>query len=418
MILSNRTQASIIAALLRGDQPDFNPSDLTGAYREYYAWYSDLQGIQQPGGLWHHFLATYARKDEHFTACQLIGALHDEPLHYPSVDGTLDQLPDLRWLWHPWIARGQITLLTGDPSAGKSYLSLDLARRIAADTTWPDGTPVGQPGVTLYVDAENRPSVLKIRVSNWTDAQRQRLYYMLPAPNLMMIDLEGDLDRERFLDRVYRLRPALIIIDSYGSISLKGENNKEDVQRILSFLTRVSRDYDCAVVIIHHLRKRSRIQLTLPQMPRISIHSVRGSGHIGAMATNILGLQLVGTDQNGVRSLHVVKNNLGIAPEPIGVTFIPWSENPEVAVISYGDVPEPDHDLTKVEQCMEWLVELLEDGALSPSEIIDLAEYEDYNRRMVFRARNKLGAAIVDTEGPKHPSNRWTLSEDTECTEQ
>lgn len=414
MLLSQRTQASIIAALLRGEQPDFNPQDLTGVFREHYEWIQEMQQVNQPGGLWLRFLASYGRQEQHAQAAQLIEAIYEDPLIYPTAREAIDQLPDLVWLWHGWIPKGQITILMGDPSAGKSYLALDLAKRLAAGSQWPDGQDIEDRGNILYVDAENRPSVFKIRIASWADQESDRLFYMLPAANRMMIDFDTTFDLERFLDRVYRIRPSLIIIDSYSSISLQGENNKEDVQRILSFLTRVARDYDCAVVIIHHQRKRSSNQMTLP-LPELSMANLRGSGHIAAMATSILGMQLVGSNKNGARSFQVVKNNLGRYPEPIGVSFTPWDENPEVAILSYGDVPAEDQDLNKIDQCVVWLSDLLEEmGPLPTDEIMEIADQDGYNKRMVYRARQRLAHVILDTRGPYVEGNGWRLAQDDE----
>ena len=62
-----------------------------------------------------------------------------------SAFASLDQLsagiPPVSWLWPGWIPRGMITLLCAAPGAGKSYLALDLARRLIAGLPWPDGAP-------------------------------------------------------------------------------------------------------------------------------------------------------------------------------------------------------------------------------------------------------------------------------------
>lgn len=410
MILSNRTQASIIAALVNGKPCEVDPDQLSDEWREMAAAIADIPVADRWARLLHQF---GARGEADYARIQILDELRQTAIAYPPIDDTLDSLPDLEWLWHGWIPRGQITILLGDPAAGKSYLSLDLCRRVAAGDTWPDGAPIERAGNVLYVDAENRPSVLKARVGPWLPNERQRLFYMLPADDHFMVNLDYDLDRERLLDRVYRIRPDLVVIDSYSSISLHGENNKEDVQQLLSFLTRVGRDYDCAILVIHHQRKPSRLQLSLPGLPELSIHNIRGSGHIGAMATNVLGLNLIGANRNGARSLHAVKNNVGRYPDPIGVTFTPWDENPEVAILSYGEVPESESTgVPLVERCADWLIELLEEmGPLPPDEIIAIGDEEGYNRRMIYRARKRLDGRIADTSGARKPDNRWTVDD-------
>lgn len=45
----------------------------------------------------------------------------------------------VRWLWPKRIPLGYLTLLAGEPQAGKSYLTLDIAARTSRGGPWPDG---------------------------------------------------------------------------------------------------------------------------------------------------------------------------------------------------------------------------------------------------------------------------------------
>lgn len=392
MILSQQIQASIIASMLDGKTVNVNMDDMDKPFQEYARW------VDEQDGDWSSFLLEFsARSQDDMIAVNLVRQAKKNAQVVHSIDQVIASLPDLAWLWPGWIPRGQITLLAGHPEAGKSYLTLDLARRIIANEPMPDGTPPARAGSVLYVDAENRPMVLKQRLEPWTPAEQQGFFYMLPDDHRMMINFDDGDERDRFLTYVYQVRPALVIIDSYSTITLRGENNKEDVQMILGFLTRVARDYDCAILLIHHLRKKMQMQLTLPGMGGpISLSDVRGSGHIGAMATNAIGLALAGANRDGPRSLQVIKNNLGTHPEPIGVEFHAWEQNPAVAVLSYGPAPALDDDRPQVDQCLDWLIDLLDANGPTPvSEIIEDGQAEGYNERMVYRAKKRAGTDIV-----------------------
>src|SRR5688572_15476895 len=53
---------------------------------------------------------------------------------------------ELEWLWPGRIPLGKITLLAGDPEAGKSFVVADLAARTTRGGPWPDGVgPDGNP---------------------------------------------------------------------------------------------------------------------------------------------------------------------------------------------------------------------------------------------------------------------------------
>ena len=61
----------------------------------------------------------------------------------------------VEWLWEPFLARGKLSILDGDPGVGKSLLAVDLAARLSRGGPLPDGTPVGRPHVTLFLNAED-----------------------------------------------------------------------------------------------------------------------------------------------------------------------------------------------------------------------------------------------------------------------
>ena len=51
----------------------------------------------------------------------------------------------VRWLWRDRIPIGKLTVLSGDPSVGKSFSFCDIAARVSTGASFPDGAP-GGPG--------------------------------------------------------------------------------------------------------------------------------------------------------------------------------------------------------------------------------------------------------------------------------
>jgi len=52
----------------------------------------------------------------------------------------------VEWLWPKRVPKGKITVLDGDPDNGKSVLTTDLAARLTAGKSLPDGTPTEAAG--------------------------------------------------------------------------------------------------------------------------------------------------------------------------------------------------------------------------------------------------------------------------------
>src|ERR1043165_2087288 len=70
---------------------------------------------------------------------------------------SIEEMP-IQWLWPGRIVMENLTLLVGEPGAGKSALAIDLAARVTRGAAWPDGTPGGEPKSVLMVSAGDHNS--------------------------------------------------------------------------------------------------------------------------------------------------------------------------------------------------------------------------------------------------------------------
>jgi hypothetical protein len=326
------------------------------------------------------------------------------------------------WLWRGWIPRGFISLLGAAPGVGKSLVALDLARRVITGEAMPDGQAAEYGGGrrVIYVDAEVVPQLAVARAAAW-GMDMQHLFMLLPEPGRYFMDFTASTDRDRLTEMVYALEPALIVVDSLSSITSGGENAVDDIREVLGFLNQVAQIQPCALLLIHHLRKRSA---ALPASDELTIDDFRGSSHIIAMSRSVLGLSRVRTgrerDRNGPRRLEVVKTNLGPAPEPLGVTFEPLGAprssvassagSPDAGVrLVYGAAPQDYHPPTRVELCAAFIEQLLAEGPLAPKAVVAAAHAEGYGRDTVYRARKLLEGRVRNTEGWRNPGALWEL---------
>jgi replicative DNA helicase len=414
VILSTKRKAQIVAdAIIHRRLPGDDLIDGIGAEWNYYLKWIRQYLQSEQDNLRSDFMAYFtAFSEEDKTRAEMIRECIDDPIEYLTAREIVAGLPDLEWLWKGWLPRRLVSLLAATPGTGKSYLGLDLARRIINGTEWPNGDAITDDaaGPVLYVDAENTPAIFKKRVSIWTPDELECLYLMLPIEDRSIINLDEYEDKDRLWDMVWDIRPRLVILDSYGSATLRGENNKEDVQLLLAFFNNLAKQLDTTVLIVHHLRKRHGPQTTFLPM---TIDSIRGSSHIPAMARNVWGLQWIPTtdrelDQNGPRRLWVMKSNVGIYPDPVGIFFDSHPQNDEVALLRYGEAPQPYQERTKSDECAEWLEDLLReaDEPMAPGDVVEMANVVGFNRRMVYRVRNKMDE-IQDTEDAHHPDNKW-----------
>jgi putative DNA primase/helicase len=379
--------------------------------------------------------ATAGLPDRNQIVERVLAVLPEDLERIPSLADVAADLPPVRWLWPGWIPQGMLSILGAAPGAGKSLVALDLARRTIHGEPFPGNPPDAdsirsRPGGTVvYVDAEALPQVQNQRALAW-GMDRSLLFPMLPPERYGCLDFGDVKHQDHLVEMCYRLRPELVIVDSLSSISLKGENNVEDVRALLRFLNAVAHEFDVAVLLIHHLRKRARMQPGPFAGPSwgdlVTADDFRGSSHIIAMARSVLALSVVQAgprpDANGPRRLEVLKAILCRCPPALGVVFesppdgAPPARAGEVVApsVRYTDPPKPYRRPTQVDECAAWIQELLRarEEPVRPAEVYALAEAEGFNRNTVYRARKALAGAVLDTDKWRSPNNRWKLAGD------
>ncbi|HQE91790.1 MAG TPA: hypothetical protein PLH19_03790 [Anaerolineae bacterium] len=75
------------------------------------------------------------------------------------------------------------------------------------------------------MDAEAVSQITNTRATHW-QMDTRRLYLMLPEGDALL-DFGQDADRDRLVEMVYTVKPALVIVDSLSSVSSKSENTVE-----------------------------------------------------------------------------------------------------------------------------------------------------------------------------------------------
>jgi hypothetical protein len=470
MLKWNQIQA--VADKLAGQERMMvRPGDLDEPWRTLYR---RLEPVDDPAmrerALWK---ATAGMEDRNALVEEVVVALLGTSgvERHRSLGKLADDLEPVRWLWPGWIPRGMLSLLGAAPGAGKSLLALDLARRVIHAQAFPglaldgldqDGRrspgttpepvprppegwspprlpsgrfPSGRahhsfaPGNVVYVDAEAVPQIQNERALAW-GMDRSRLYLMLPAETYGMIDFGAESEQQRLLTLVYDLQPELVVVDSLSSISVRGENSVEDVRAMLSFLAAVAREFDLALLLIHHLRKRAPLAALRAPAP-IGPDDFRGSTHIIAIARSVLALSIVQEgpepDRNGPRRLEVIKTNLCRYPPPLGVRFVEdgggsRQEEPEgardgdparaVPRVVYGPAPKAYRKPTQTEACAAWLLKTLQEAGapLQPKKVLALAQEQGFTRTTLYRARRELAGVVVHTAPNRSPDNLWALA--------
>ena len=65
------------------------------------------------------------------------------------------QVKPVRWLWHPYIPIGKVTLLQGDPNDGKSTMMMNIVAELSKDGIMRDCTTIKGAQKVIYQCSED-----------------------------------------------------------------------------------------------------------------------------------------------------------------------------------------------------------------------------------------------------------------------
>ena len=166
--------------------------------------------------------------------------------------------PQTQWLIEDLWTEQAVGILGGEPKCFKSFLALDMAVSVASATPCLRKFPVQRSGSVLLFPAEDSLAVVRQRLEGISAAAGVGLgslpIEVITAPTLRL-DLPADC--QRLVNTVKSLKPLLLILDPLIRLHRVEENDASQIAPLLSFLRQLQRQFQLAVVLVHHARKDS-----------------------------------------------------------------------------------------------------------------------------------------------------------------
>jgi hypothetical protein len=294
----------------------------------------------------------------------------------------------VHWLWKPFLARGKLTVLDGDPGVGKSLLTIDLAARLTRGGTMPGGLPAGRPHVVLLLNAEDAAA----------DTTRPRAVAAgADLDRLCIIGEEEDDEPILFPDYLPDLEAhirgtnaELVVVDPLMAFlpPRVSANLDQCVRTALTPLAALARRTRCAILLVRHLRKASS---------GVAVRRGQGSmGIIGAARTGLLAGPHPADPTLGV--LAVTKTNIAREVTSLGYRIVPgphewpvveWTGPVDLTADAIGGKPPPR--MPARDRAGAWLREQLANGPLRVSELLAAATEAHIPERTLERAKGEAG---------------------------
>jgi KaiC/GvpD/RAD55 family RecA-like ATPase len=343
----------------------------------------------------------------------------ETPAHkngYTFLATNMDDVEEenINWLWFPYLARGEVTIIEGDPGVGKSYLCQMVAKGLVDGDRMPSVKKEMTrhvKGKVAYFDIENTAATVTKKRLKYNGCKNMGDFYQEEEP--------FSIDDAPALGHVYeaieKLKPVAVFFDTVNLYIGKADTHKSsETTQALAVFKDIARRFDCSVVIVRHLTKGNAGVSAL----------YRGQGSIAFTGVSRI-VMTVGTDPEDaeIKVVSVTKLNLAKRPQALTFTidalpdtlkendrsrfawggFVNLSSDEILATSKGGGNHERDG-------AIEFLKRELEDGAVKVGELEVMAEKRSISRRTLYRASEELGVKKKLTGYGKGRTSTWKLA--------
>lgn len=299
---------------------------------------------------------------------------------------TMSDIPveEVRWLWYPYLPRGKITIIQGDPGEGKTTFVLALAALLTQGLPVPGGADGQPPMNIIYQTAED----------GLADTVKPRLTALgADCSRVLVIDeseRELTLSDRRLAQAIDEAGAGLLVLDPIQAYLGDGVDmhRANEVRPIFKRLGQLAERTGCAIVLVGHMNKMQGAK---------SAYRGLGSIDFRAAARSVL---LVGRSRDDSDVRVVVHDKSSLAPEGASILF---SLHSDTGFSWRGFCDTTANELlsgtgpsaTKTKQAEHLLLELLKDGEVASEELLKRSSALGISERTLKIAKQNQGVVSV-----------------------
>lgn len=289
-----------------------------------------------------------------------------------------------------WLSAG-VGILGGAPKLCKTFLAAEISVAVASGRPALGRFATHNAGPVLFFGAEDSPPALRNRFEGLLAAQSLRAaelpLYLIDVPTLRL-DRGPDLARLRAAVEMHR--PRLLVLDPFVRIAAVDENSVAEVSAVLASLRALQRDYDVAVLVVHHARKSPAAH---------PAQALRGSSDFAAWSDTNLCLS-----RHGRHLALFIEHRSAPAPEPLTLRLA-TDPAPHLVVVDGTVSAESSQEQTVDDALQAQLLDQLR-AAAQPVPTVQLRDRLGRRKADVVRALEhlQLRGCLQRTSGG------WTVS--------
>ena len=319
------------------------------------------------------------------------------------------------WLWPQRIPLGRITLISGRPGAGKTFLTADIAARVSTGAAWPDGSGNAPQGSVLLMNAEDDAADTLVPRLIAAKANLKRIHWVR---GISIVEADGTrktlalglANLEQIRQKLLTMPDCrLLVLDPIGSyLGARTDAHRDnEVRTVLAPLAKLAEEFKLAVLIVCHTRKSTA---------DFADDAVLGSRAFTVLSRSVWHLSDDAEDRK--RKLFLPgKCNLAVSPSGLAFRIVTQANGtggcewePDALDTHADDVvglpkrdrstgPEP----VKRNAAKEWLAELMANGPMYSDDVKRNSTEAGQSWSTVRRASEGLGVVYFKQSF----SGRW-----------
>lgn len=327
------------------------------------------------------------------------------------------EMENPKWLWPGRIPRGNITLIAGHPGLGKSQLTCSLASVVTCGGLWPVDRSECDAGSVIILSAEDNPRYALGPRMEAAGAHRDRIVVLKASIDhdshgqaiSRSWDVSADVRRlEGLVKRLDSVR--LIIIDPISAyLGVLNASKNSQIRGALVPLVDMADETDVAVVLVSHLNKSQGQEALMRVMDSIAFTAAARACYLVCADDDDeekrLFLQMKSNLEKPMPGLayRIVSQEVG---EGIHTSRLSWEA--DAVSTTANQAMSPSQEKSELQEAVDWLGGLMEDGPMLASEVSKQARIEGYSMPTVRRAMRSLGIRsrkrFVDGKWEWHPA--------------
>lgn len=318
---------------------------------------------------------------------------------------------NMDWIWYPYLARGEVSILEGDPGLGKSYLAQMVCGHIVDGKRLPSVKALKPvQGRVAYFDIENSSGTVTKKRLIANGVKNLKGYFQEEEP--------FSIDDEDAIVAIYaaieKQKPAIVVFDTLNTYIGKADTHKSsETQQAFKKFVEIARRHNCAVLVLRHLTKSTSEK---------ALYRGQGSIAFTGLARVVMTVGM-SPDDDDTRVMAVTKINVTRPPKALTFTIkalpdtlkdsdrsaFAWGEFVQLSaddiLVHVVDKEKGD----KTEAVEKFLLDTLDDKPMETSALERAAEARGFKMRMVHQVAADIGIIKKKFGYGKKMRSMWTL---------